>query len=71
MAIGAHWAAGPADQKWPREAIVPFRMTDTTEVGILNNETPEEPEEVALAGCLTVIGQDDKPGKDFVDHGHR
>jgi len=34
---------------------------DRVEVGILSNETPLEPEELSLAGALTIIGEDSKP----------
>jgi len=34
---------------------------DRVEVGILNGETPDEPEELKLGGFLTIIGEDESP----------
>ncbi|GAB7342649.1 hypothetical protein MBLNU457_g0808t1 [Dothideomycetes sp. NU457] len=34
---------------------------DRVEVGILNNEKPDEPEELKLGGFLTIIGEDTSP----------
>lgn len=62
VVVNALWAAGPSNRTWPRETIIPYKATDTTEIGILNREKADEPEEVALGGFLTVIGQDEKPG---------
>jgi len=68
VVVTAFWAAGPSHKPWPRATIAPFRVDDTTEIGILNNEKAEEPEEIALGGSLTIIGQDEKPGKLMLDN---
>lgn len=35
--------------------------SDALEVGILNSEKADEPEEISLSGLLTVVGEDSKP----------
>lgn len=39
-----------------------WKGSDSLEVGVLQAETPDEPEELKLGGYLAVVGEDDKPG---------
>ncbi|KAF2086833.1 PIG-X-domain-containing protein [Saccharata proteae CBS 121410] len=60
--VNAYWwnnRAANSDGSW--EETIRLRDTETIEVGILNTETPDEPEELKLGGFLTVVGQDSKP----------
>lgn len=52
---------GNKDSRLP--AIRRPQTSDRLEVGILQPENPEEPEELSLGGYLTVIGEDDHPSK--------
>ncbi|KAF7879215.1 hypothetical protein EAF04_000412 [Stromatinia cepivora] len=54
--IVAYWEP----QSWDPE-ITNAASKDRVEVGILSVETPLQPEELSLAGFLTVVGEDSKP----------
>ncbi|APA10579.1 hypothetical protein SS1G_12618 [Sclerotinia sclerotiorum 1980 UF-70] len=54
--IIAYWEP----QTWEPE-ITNAASKDRVEVGILSVETPLQPEELSLAGFLTVVGEDSKP----------
>lgn len=41
---------------------------DRLEVGVLQAEKPNEPEELSLGGYLTVVGEDDHPSTACYDH---
>ncbi|KAK3060603.1 hypothetical protein LTS18_008178 [Coniosporium uncinatum] len=54
----ALWSDDPSGGAW-NEDLQKVREDDSLEVGVLNNETPEEKEELKLGGFLTVVGDDD------------
>ena len=62
VVVNAFWAEGPERGAWS-ETIQAYSPTDSIEVGILNNEKVDEPEEMSLGGYLTVLGEDSKLSK--------
>jgi hypothetical protein len=58
--FNAHWPQSPEPQVIHINAHKP---NDKVEVGVLSSERPIGPEDLALGGFLTVIGEDRKPGK--------
>lgn len=60
LVFNAYWATAPRGEGWD-EKIETTRYSNSIEIGILNNEKPDEPEEQRLGGLLTVIGADTKP----------
>jgi len=58
--LSAFWHQPPKSDTW-NERIQNLEGTDRVEVGVLASEKPTEPEELALGGFLTVVGEDDKP----------
>ncbi|EON66513.1 hypothetical protein W97_05758 [Coniosporium apollinis CBS 100218] len=60
LVINALWNEAPDGSSW-HDRIERTRDDETIEVGILSNETPEEPEELKLGGFLVVVGDDDTP----------
>lgn len=60
LVINALWNEAPDGGSW-HDRIERTRDDETIEVGILSNETPEEPEELKLGGFLIVVGEDETP----------
>ncbi|ORY16171.1 PIG-X protein [Clohesyomyces aquaticus] len=61
LIINAFWAKAPnASAHWT-ENISLRGPSDTIEIGVLNNEQNPDPEDIAFAGFLTVLGQDSQP----------
>ncbi|KAF2756058.1 PIG-X-domain-containing protein [Pseudovirgaria hyperparasitica] len=60
LTFTAFWDSAPSSHGWT-DKHSQLGPTHQTEVGILNSETPTEPEELKLGGFLTVIGEDDHP----------
>ncbi|KAJ9642854.1 protease B nonderepressible form [Coniosporium tulheliwenetii] len=60
LVINAFWNEAPGGGSW-HDRIERTRDDETIEVGVLSNETPEEPEELKLGGFLIVVGEDDTP----------
>lgn len=58
--VRAHWDSPASRGGWTETATL-RRGSGPLEVGILNNETPDEPEELKLGGFLTVVGSDNEP----------
>lgn len=55
----------PLDHPNTARVIVKLREQDRVEVGVLQGEKATEPEELALGGYLSVLGEDDEPSKSF------
>ena len=66
LVINSFWNAAPEPNGWT-ETLEHSSEMDRLEVGVLENEKPSEPEELSLGGFLTVIGKDDKPGRQQQD----
>lgn len=56
LTLAAFWPA----QIWDL-SLTSNNPNDRLEVGILSNEKPTEPEELSLAGFLTIVGEDTSP----------
>jgi len=56
VTVAGYWRTGQAKTE-PRK----WKEGDSLEVGVLQAEKPEEPEELKLGGYLTVLGEDEKP----------
>lgn len=64
VTLTAFWRAGIQ----PGAAITASRIWKTgnsLEVGILQNEEPDEPEEMKLGGYITEVGQQEKPSTEL------
>jgi hypothetical protein len=62
LIVRALWSESRlSDKKWWETHFLPPKGS-SAEVGVLINETPEEPDELRYSGFLTKIGEDDKPG---------
>ncbi|KAF2095065.1 protein pbn1 [Rhizodiscina lignyota] len=59
LIIRAYWEPSHKPGGWTE--ITRLQKGSTLEVGVLNNEKPDEPEELKLGGFLTVVGSDSKP----------
>lgn len=56
----AHWDSGSISKGWT-ETTRQHKAIGSLEIGVLNNESPDEPEELKLGGFLTVVGTDLEP----------
>jgi hypothetical protein len=55
------WSRANGESGWDETLTKGTKKTDTLEVGVLMNETPEEDEELRYSGWSTKVGQDKKP----------
>ena len=63
IVLTASWAPGEHPGVGGTEGMIRrLGAQDSIEVGVLQSEKPDEPEELKFGGYLTVIGEDDKPG---------
>lgn len=60
LIINAMWAKAPKTKSWTENISLPGKE-ETIEVGVLNQESNPDPEDLAFSGFLTVLGQDTKP----------
>lgn len=68
-AIWSQLSAGSdaTSQELSETQIHRIDSNDRVEVGVLMSEKADEPEELKLGGYLAVLGEDAKPGKDYVE----
>ena len=59
LVLCAFWHCPPRAEVWD-ERITNSQASTKVEVGVLANEKPTEPEEISLAGFLSIVGEDRK-----------
>lgn len=60
--LRAYWNEASNDRGWT-EVTSLQKGVGSLEIGVLNNETPDEPEELKMGGFLTVVGTDLEPSR--------
>lgn len=60
--INVFWDKAPITNSWTESVFLPGTQ-ERVEVGVLSHEKNPDPEDIAFAGFLTVLGQDTQPSK--------
>lgn len=60
VVLNAFWSTSPDGPSWTETSSLPSRE-QTIEIGVLSHEPNPDPEDIAFAGFLTVLGNDAAP----------
>ena len=61
LILSAYWSPRSWDRTTITKLVPSSSNKERIEIGIFSNEPPERPEEVKLAGYVTLLGEDSKP----------